>query len=120
MFFRNSGDKIHTQEVIKWGVFSGFLQGLFLALLTILYAKRQLILDLSGGWEYGAALFLMALFAVGGIVTTIIIFGHPIYCLLRGHYRDALLTVMLSLAVILVMAGFAFWAMPLLQESPII
>jgi len=115
MFFKDSQDPVHISEVLKWGIFAGFMEGLVLALLTILYAKRPMILDLAGGWEYGASLVLIALLGIGAVITSVVVFAHPIYCLLRKHYRDALVTVLISVLTMTSMFLFAIWTLPLLR-----
>lgn len=115
MIFFDLDDKINTSEVIKWGVFAGVLEGLFIVAATILYAKQGDILALAGGWELSASLFLVVLLAIGAIITTIIVFAHPIYCLIRRHYRDALLTVIVTVATITAITAFTLWSAPLFQ-----
>jgi len=111
MLIERFKDKVHTEEIIKWGVFDGALVGGFIAVLTILYEKREQILALSG-WEYGTSLFLFALVAIGAIVTTTLTFAHPIYSLLKKEYKDAGLTVLVSLLTIIAMTLVILWSRP--------
>lgn len=103
MFFQ---DKVNLSEVIKWGILAGFLEGAFIGIAGILYSQRSRVLSVVSGWEHGVTLVLLSLIAVGAIVTTVIVFAHPMYCLLRRHYRDALFTVILTLVTICAILGF--------------
>ena len=79
-------DKFHIVEVLKWGIFDGALVGGFVALLTIVHAKRDQIISLAGAgsWEFGASLFLILLVSISAIVTSTLTFAHPIYSLMHG------------------------------------
>jgi hypothetical protein len=103
MFFE---DKMNLSEVIKWGILAGFLEGAFIGIAGILYSQRQLLLSVVSGWEHGVTLVLLSLIALGAIVTTVIVFAHPLYCLLRGHYRDAFYTVILTSVTLIAILGF--------------
>ena len=110
MFFK---DKVHISEVIKWGVIAGFFEGVYIFVAAIIYAKQQTFTSLVGGWEYPAGVFLLLLIALSAVVTTIIVFAHPIHSLLRKHYKDALLTVLVSVATIFVMVLLLYLLYPL-------
>ena len=107
MFFR---DKVHIHEVVKWGIFAGVLEGLYIALATILYGQRGIIESVASGWEHSASFFLLLLIVVSAIVTTIIVFAHPIYSLMRRHYRDALLTIVVTLITVVISAVLVLFA----------
>ena len=116
MLKQRLNDKVHLVEVLKWGIFDGALVGGFVALLTIVHAKRDQIISLTGTgtWEFSASLLLILLISVGAIVTTTITFAHPVYSVMHREYKDALLTILVSLATILIMASFAIWSTPYL------
>lgn len=107
MFFQ---DKVNVSEVIKWGILAGFLEGAFIGIAGILYSQRELLMGVVGGWERGAVLVMLSLIAISAITTSVIVFAHPIYCLLRGHYRDAILTVFVTMATLLAILGFTLFA----------
>lgn len=109
--FHPPEDKIHASEVAKWGLFAGFLEGLFIATAAILYLKQPWNI-LEQSWELTTSMLLMAFVVLGGIVTTVVVFAHPIYCLMRRHYRDALLTVIVSMLTIMAMTAFVLWSSP--------
>ena len=109
-------DKFHIVEVLKWGIFDGALVGGFVALLTIVHAKRDQIISLAGAgsWEFGASLFLILLVSISAIVTSTLTFAHPIYSLMHGEYKDAIVTVIVSLLTILIIGSFVIWSTPYL------
>lgn len=110
-------DKVHLVEVMKWGVFDGALVGGFVALLTIVHAKRGEIIALLGAssLEFAGSLFLVLLITLGAIITTTITFAHPIYSIIQRDFKDAALTLFVSILTILSMAGFAIWSTPYLN-----
>jgi len=112
MLFQNFHEKMHANEIIKWGVFDGFLVGLFIAVFTIIHAKREMIISLAGSWELSASLFLIVLVSLSGFITSIIIFSRPIYCLMNKKYKDSILTIAVSLLTIFFMTAFVFWSAP--------
>lgn len=112
MLFDDFKDKLHPTEVIKWGVFDGFLVGLFIAIFAIIHAKREMIVSLSGGWELSASLFLMLLLSLSALITTVLVFTRPIYCIVNKKYKDSLLTILVTLLTIIAMGGFVFWSAP--------
>lgn len=114
--FDEPRDQIHRGEILKWGLFAGFLEGLFIATASILYLKHPWVV-LANTWELRVSMLLMAFVVLGGIVTTVVVFAHPIYCLIRHHYRDALLTVLVSAATIVAMTGFVIWSSPWLINT---
>ncbi len=114
--FEVPDDKINRAEVLKWGVFAGFLEGLFIATAAIIYFKQPWHV-LAGTWELGASMLLMALVVLGGIITTVVVFAHPIYCLIRRHFKDAFLTVLVSILTISAMTAFVFWSSPWLMNT---
>jgi hypothetical protein len=112
MLFQDFHDKMHVNDIIKWGVFDGFLVGLFIAIFTIIHAKREIIIASAGGWELSASLFLIVLVSLSGLITSIIIFARPIYCLMNKQYRDSFLTIGVSILTIMIMTAFVLWSAP--------
>lgn len=108
-------DKVHPVEIIKWGLFDGALVGGFVVLFTILHEKRDQILALAGGWEFGASLLLIGFVSVAGIVTATFTFAHPLYSFFQKQYKDALLTIAVTVLIISAMTVVALWSRPLLQ-----
>lgn len=106
MFFQ---DKVHPLEVVKWGLFAGFVEGMYIALAAVLYANQDLLLALVGEWEYGASLVLLLLIVVSAVATSIIVFAHPIYSVLKKNYKDALLTIAVTLATIVLISLITFF-----------
>ncbi len=109
MFFQDRPDKVNASEVIKWGILAGFLEGAFIGIAGILYSQKSLLSSVLGGWERGAVLTMLFLIAISAITTSVIVFAHPIYCLLRRHYRDAILTVLVTAATLLAILGFTLF-----------
>lgn len=107
-----NSDKVHFTEVIKWGLFDGILVGIYISVATIVLAKHQAISALSGGWEYSASILLLLLIVLSAIITVIIVFARPIFSLLRRNYRDAALTVVVTIITIVLFTLLALFAYP--------
>lgn len=108
MFFQ---DKVHKQDVIKWGIFAGILEGIYIVIAAVLYAQRgTLSVVLASTGDEIAAILLLSLAAISAVVTTVIVFSHPLYCFIRRHYLDALLTVLLTLATLAAVLSFTLYA----------
>lgn len=102
MFFQK---KVHLSEVIKWGVFAGLFEGLYIGLAAILLSQ-QYRLETLIGWEVTIVFLFMLVLSVSAIVTTVIVFAHPIYSLLRKQYRDAVATLLVTLLTLVAVYGF--------------
>ena len=107
MFFK---DKVHIQEVIKWGVLAGLFEGLYIGIATLLYAYRHVLVALAGGWSGATTFILVGLITVSAIVTSVIVFAHPIYSLLHKNFRDGLLTVVISIVTVIAVIGFVLFS----------
>jgi len=102
MFFQK---KVHLSEVIKWGVLAGLFEGLYIGLAAILLSQ-QYRLETLIGWEVTIVFLFMLVLSVSAIVTTVIVFAHPLYSLLRKQYRDALATLLVTLLTLVAVYGF--------------
>jgi len=105
MFFE---EKVHPADVIKWGVVAGLFEGLYIGLATVVYAERSLFID-AAGWPQTATFFLISLIIISAIVTSVIVFAHPIFSAVKKHYQEALLTVLVSLITIIAVIGFVLF-----------
>lgn len=106
MFFK---DKVHIEEVIKWGVLAGLFEGLYIGLAALLYGYRPALEALAGGWSGAATFILVGLIVISAIITSVIVFAHPIYSLLHRHYKDGLLTVVVTLITVIAVMGFVLF-----------
>ncbi|MBI4122199.1 MAG: hypothetical protein HY461_02615 [Parcubacteria group bacterium] len=101
MFFQ---EKVHPRVVLKWGILAGILEGAYIAIAAILYSQHVRLFAVAG-WERVAAGILLLLIAISAIVTTVIVFAHPLYSLSRRQYREALLTVLVTLLTLSAVSG---------------
>lgn len=107
MFFQ---DRVHKEDVVKWGIFAGILEGLYIILAAVLYSQRGTLSTIVATGDQAATLVLLTLVAVSAIVTTIIVFAHPMYCFIRRHYLDALLTVLVTLVTLFAVLLFTLYS----------
>lgn len=103
MFFKG---KVDTSEVVKWGILSGFLEGAYIGIVAILYSQASQLAFVSTGFESVATMLLLLLITISGIVTTVIVFAHPLYSALQKRYQEALMTVAVTLVTLLAIYGF--------------
>lgn len=102
MFFR---DKVHTTDVVKWGIIAGLFEGLYIGLAAVFFSQQPRFASLSG-WDVSFSFFLTLFVAASAIATTIIVFAHPIFSLLRKQYRDAIATLAVTLVTLVAVYGF--------------
>lgn len=114
MFFQ---DKVHKEDVIKWGVFAGILEGIYIVLAAILYAQRGTMTAIFASSDQVAMILLLTLVAISATITTIIVFAHPLHCFIRRHYLDALLTVAVTLLTMVLVLSFTMYAYRILFLS---
>lgn len=107
MFFR---EKVHPFEIVKWGVFAGVLEGLFLMMAAVLYAKQSGLAAAVAQGDVATVFLLLSLLSLSAIATSVIVFAHPIYCLLRKQYRDALLMIAVTFLTLLVIVSLSLIA----------
>lgn len=107
MFFK---DQVHVSEVIKWGVLAGLFEGLYIGLAALLVSYRPILEALAGGWAGVATFLLIGLITISAIITSVIVFAHPIYSLLHKNYKDGLLTVVITLITIIAVIGFVLFS----------
>lgn len=105
MFFRK---KVKPKEVVKWGVYSGLLEALFIVLFGVLYVNQDIIFPLGGGWELWAVIWMFFLFALSLIVTFVLVLGHPIYSFTQKRYKEGFLTLAVTFMTLLVLL-FLLW-----------
>jgi len=106
MFFQ---EKVETSEIIKWGVFAGLLEGAYIGIATVLYAQKGVITVLSDGWPQATLLFLMFLIVISAIVTSVIVFAHPLYSMMQKKYQEAFLTLGATLVTLIAILGFMLY-----------
>jgi hypothetical protein len=103
MFFK---EKVETSEVIKWGVFAGLLEGAYLGIATVLYAQKSLLMALTDGWQHFTTLFLLLLIVISAIITSIIVFAHPLYSFMQKKYAEGVLTLVTTVIALVAVLGF--------------
>ena len=103
MFFK---DEVQATEVIKWGVFAGLVEGGYLGIATVLYAQRNILFALSEGWPHVTLLFLLLLIVISAVISSIIVFAHPIYSLVQKQFREGLLTLITTVITLVAVLGF--------------
>lgn len=97
--------KAHIHDVLKWGILSGLFESAFIFLTAILYWKRAQIMS-----EGAASFVLILLVAISAIITTIIVFAHPMHLVHEEHYLDAIYTIITTLVTIALASGFIYFA----------
>lgn len=102
MFFR---DKAHPSEVVKWGIFAALLEGAYIGIAATVLTQKPRLLALTG-WELKATFLFLFFLSLGAVITTVIVFAHPIYSLLRKQYKDAFLTLVVTIITLLAVYGF--------------
>ena len=107
MFFH---EKVHPREVVKWGIMAGFLQGLYIGIATLFYAEREGIFSILSGWEHGIIMLLFSFIVISAIITSIIVFAHPIYSITQKRYNEAILTILVTIITLAAITGFVIFA----------
>ena len=106
MFFK---DKVHPREIIKWGIFAGLFEGLYIGLAAVINSYRGPIESLAGGWAGATTLVLLAFIVVSAIVTSVIVFAHPIYSVVHKNYKDALFTILVTVVTLIAVLVFVLF-----------
>lgn len=107
MFFQ---DKVHKEDILKWGIFAGILEGIYIVIAAILYSQRGSLTTILASGDQASTALLLTLVAISAIITTVIVFAHPMYCFIRRHYLDALLTVVLTLVTMMAVLAFTLYS----------
>lgn len=103
MFFN---EDVHPAEVIKWGVFAGLIEGAYLGIATVLYAEKGVISALTDGWPHITFLVLISLIVISAIISSIIVFAHPVYSFMQKRYTEGLLTLITTVITLVAILGF--------------
>lgn len=111
MFFET---KPKRNEVIKWGIYSGGIMGIFIFLFILILINRSSLLQLANGWEKGFAYMTLILFTSSAVVSTVIILAHPLYSVLQRRYMEALLTFLVTVAVMILWMIAILWGYQLI------
>lgn len=102
MFFK---DKTHPAEISKWGIFAGLVEGMYIGIAAVLLSQQYRLSTLTG-WEVRMAFLFLFIMAASGVVATIVVFAHPIYSFMHKQYKDAALTLAVTLLTVIAVYGF--------------
>lgn len=102
MFF---ADRAHIGDIVKWGILAGLFEGLYLGMATVLLTQKYRLAALVG-WELRVSFLFLLFLALSAIITTVIVFAHPLYSLIRKQYRDAAYTVLVTVLTLVAVYGF--------------
>lgn len=102
MFFRK---QVHPKEVIRWGVFDGVLLTVYIVFVSWVYSQQQAIFSVQSRSEWVPVIFFVGMLTISGLITLVIALSRPIYALLHKNYRDAALTLIVSIIVVALFLG---------------
>ena len=96
-----------NNKSLKFGLLGGALQVIYIVLVG-------LFLQLAEQWFSGPDIYpiipMLMIFVFSAAVSGLLVLGYPLYLALQKKYKEAILTVLISLAVIFVLLvmGFIF------------
>lgn len=92
--------KIHTSEIIKWGILGGIAECVYIFLLALLFSatgsKQQSPDFILGG------LAMMLLLVISVIISAILVFSKPFAFVLKKQIKEAILTFFTTLVTLIV------------------
>ncbi len=102
--------KVNRKEIIKWGIYSGWMESIFFIMAFLIFSKWPQIMEVSGGWEEAILFVLLLLFFVSFLTTSALIFYHPFLLLQHKRRDEAKLTVfIMSLTILLTSLTFGIF-----------
>lgn len=90
------------KDVWKWGLLGGFGQGVYILLITLflMTMEKAFPFALRPFWGF---LFFLTLFVFSVAISGLLVLGRPLLLTFRKGYKEAILTLGVSLGVLFVM-----------------
>jgi hypothetical protein len=99
--------KLNKAKIYKWGISAGIGQLIYIVLVVlIIMALDQIMKETAAYGGPLAMLLVLILLVFSAAISGLIVFGYPAYLFLQKNYKQAVCTVLTSLATILI--GFLF------------
>lgn len=94
--------KDNKKELWQWGLLSGLAEAVYIALIASLFMGLNHLAPMRAGFIW-PILFFLTLFVFSAVVSGLLVLGRPIFLALHQKYKEALLTLAISLGVLLLM-----------------
>ena len=94
--------KINKGEIYKWGIGAGIAQLAYIVLVVLLMmALDELMKGTAAAGGPMAMVLVLILLVFSATISGLIVLGYPAYLFLQKDYKQAVCTVVTSLATIL-------------------
>ncbi len=95
--------KLNKAEIYKWGIGTGIAQLAYIVLVVlIIMAMDQIMKETAAYGGPLAMLLVLILLVFSAAISGLMIFAYPAYLFLQKNYKQAVCTVLTSLATILI------------------
>lgn len=93
--------KSAAKEIWQWGLLGGVAQGLYIFLVANFFQLLRGIFPKDPAlW---APIIMLTFFVFSAAVSGLLVLGRPIFLVVRKDYKEAILTVLVSLGVLFLM-----------------
>lgn len=89
-----------TNKSLKFGIMGGLLEVIYIVLVALFMQNSEKWF--SGPGVFGI-IFMLTIFVLSAALSGLLVLGYPVYLALQKNFKEAILTVLASLAVIFVL-----------------
>ena len=95
--------KVNKNEIYKWGIGAGIAQlGYIILVVLLMIAMEEFMKDTSAYGGPLAMVLVLILLVFSATISGLIVLGYPAYLFLQKNYKQAVCTLVTSLATILI------------------
>jgi len=94
-----------NNKSIKFGLLGGALEGIYISLVGLFFVCAQ---DWFSGPSVFPMILMLMIFVFSAAVSGLLVLGYPLYLALQKKYKEAISTVLISLALIFILMVVCF------------